>query len=366
MNNIFIICEFNPFHFGHEYLLNYAKQNYPEKNVICVMGGNFTQRGDVAVCDKYVRAECAVRCGADAVLLLPAVYACASGHEFALGGIKLCNAFAESGDILLFGSECGDIGQLELLCSRLDGFEFDPTVSDGEPFAVRRARLYREKYGDGSLLSTPNNILALEYLRAIKETHSPLIPQTFKRDSSFESASLIRSRSRDEILSSVPHVCAELYSADPYFGASFEYGSRYVLGELRKRDSSDGISECGGGLGERILSKAKVARSYSELIELCKTKKYPESRIRRAVLALLMSITRTERISDPTFTVLLAGKRVATFLFKKPKLQVISKPADGTVPEFLRECEFDGLYSLMSEQVREEKYYLRQSPKIYN
>ncbi len=364
MNNIFIICEFNPFHYGHKYLLDHAKKTYPNSRIVCVMGGNFSQRGEACIAEKYTRAKTAVLHGADLVLQLPSVYSCASGDVFASGGIEICNALAKSGDILLFGSECGHIEALKTAADRLDALEFDPASSADSPFALRRAEMYREKYGDSSLISTSNNILGMEYLRAIKQTNSMLTPHTFKRCTDFESATAIRSKT--DLLSSVPEKCAELYSSDPCFGASLELGERYILGTLRSLKSCEGISQCGGGLGERILSQSRQARSYAELLTLCKTKKYPDSRIRRAILALLMGITVSERRKAPCFTVLLAARSSATELLKDSRLEVVTKPSAHTCTGFLRECEFDSLYSLLSPNVRESKYYLRSTPAVYD
>ncbi len=364
MNNVFIICEFNPFHYGHRYLLKYARESFPDRRTVCIMGGNFSQRGEACICDKYTRARTAVENGADLVLLLPSVYSCAPGPDFAYGGICICNALAEEGDILLFGSECGSTEALKTAAERLDALDFDPGISDGVPFAVRRERLYAEKYGDSTVITSANNILGMEYLRAIKQTSSPLTPHTFMRSPYFESATSIRSK--PDIFPSVPELCAEIYRQDPYFGAHMKYGERHILGTLRNLKGCEGISQCGGGLGERIIAQSRLSTGYDELITLCKTKKYPDSRIRRGILSLMLNITAEERSADPVFTVLLAGKADSMSLLKTARIEVITKPSAHTLPEFLRECEFDALYSLLSPRMREEKYYLRMTPCVYN
>ncbi len=363
VRQVFIISEFNPFHYGHEYLLQRAKAMFPKSKLICVMGGNFCQRGEVCVADKYARANCAVSCGADLVILLPTVYSSACGRQFAKGAIGICNAFAKDGDVLFFGSECGDTDTLRQAVRRLDGLDIDVSRSPDEPTASLRSRLYREKYGDDSVIRTSNNILGMEYLRAIDETRSPLAPMTVKRIGTFASASEIRAMP-DGILPHVPSVCRQILS-ECDIGACMRYGERYILGKLREISDCTDISECGGGLGNRILSASHISQTYEELIENCKTKKYPTSRIHRAVLALLLGITELERESEPTFTVLLSGRRDAMHLLDTDKIDVITKPARASGKRFERECDFDRLYSLLTPQILQREFYLKKSAIIH-
>ena len=178
-----IICEFDPLHSGHARLLSHARAMGADA-VICAMSGNFTQRGSFAALDKRARAEMAVRCGADLVVELPTVWAMSPAETFARGGVQL---LALTGvDTLLFGSECGELSALRRLADCLDSPAFADrlTAADsGATFAVRRQRAAAALLGDAdaALLESPNNTLAVEYLRALRRTGTSMTPATLLR-----------------------------------------------------------------------------------------------------------------------------------------------------------------------------------------
>ena len=168
-----VICEYNPFHNGHKYLLEQIKSD--NNSVIAVMSGSFTQRGDVAIADKFSRAETAVKYGADLVLELPTVYACAPAETFARGAVQVLRGTGVL-DSLCFGSETDDT---ELLKAAADIFEDErfktelkANMESGDyyPKAVEKAAETIHSQKLAKLLSTPNNILAVEYLRALRGT----------------------------------------------------------------------------------------------------------------------------------------------------------------------------------------------------
>ena len=169
-----VICEFNPFHNGHAYLLSKIKAE-GGRQIVCVMSGNVTQRGKLACADKYTRAEHAVKGGADMVAELPAEYACAPAEIFALGGVKiarLCGA-----DELWFGSECGDM-ELLRAAARLTSPSNIPyqkrvkeILEEGVSYPVAMQRAAREFADDAvaEVLASPNNMLGIEYVRAAEK-----------------------------------------------------------------------------------------------------------------------------------------------------------------------------------------------------
>ena len=168
--NVGIICEFDPLHRGHAHLLAQARA-MGASAVVCAMSGSFTQRGSFAAVSKAARAEMAVRCGADLVLELPVLWAMATAERFAEGGVSL---LARTGvvDTLLFGSESGDLAALRAAAEGLDSPAFTRALrdrqEDGVTFAAARQQALGTLPGvDASLLAQPNNILAVEYLRAI-------------------------------------------------------------------------------------------------------------------------------------------------------------------------------------------------------
>ena len=188
-----IICEFDPLHSGHARLLSHARAMGADA-VICAMSGNFTQRGSFAALDKRARAEMAVRCGADLVVELPTVWAMSPAETFARGGVQL---LALTGiDTLLFGSECGELSALRRLADCLDSPAFADhlTAADsGATFAVRRQRAAAALLGDAdaALLESPNNTLAVEYLRALRRTSAAMTPATLLRTGAAHDLSLI-------------------------------------------------------------------------------------------------------------------------------------------------------------------------------
>lgn len=364
MRKVFVICEFNPFHRGHEYILSCAKRDFPGYYLICLMGGCFSQRGEAYVYDKYARAACAVDGGADVVLLLPTVYSSSASHSFALAAIRICTSLADEGDILYFGSECGDITALRDCIDKLSSLNISSSSDDS--FIRTRFSSYEKKHGDASILRHPNNILGIEYLRAIDFIHSPLVPHTIKRESKFASAGDIRTYGNDEFFASLPEYCIRHYSSVPR--ADMASGERYILGVLRTLSPKlcARYSECGGGVSNRLIASAKQSTTYSELIQASSTKRYTNSQLQRAVLALLMRISIAERFLAPTFTVLLAAKRNSLGVLNSARINIVTKPSSCTDPDFLREVEFDDLYSLFTQNVLPQGYSLKFSPYICN
>ncbi|MHC1695813.1 MAG: nucleotidyltransferase family protein [Eubacteriales bacterium] len=351
MNSFVIICEYNPFHNGHLYQINIARRDCDA--VVCIMSGNFVQRGDTALLTKYARAESAVRCGADLVLELPLAYCSASAERFASGGVGIADALGLQGS-LLFGSECGDIGAIELAASRLLSPEFTHELSQrvkgsGQGYARIRHELYSSMYGDdGGLLSSPNNILALEYVKALRSSSSRLVPVTIKREgagyhetqlSDMASATAIRAlvtKGRIEDARGVmPPESYEILSREHEAGGISELSraEAVVIHALRGMDESylSQIADISGGLEGRILNAARKAVSLEELYSLCAAKNYTSSRIRRAVLAAVNGVTKQDVLRAPSHTVLLAASKRGCELLgsvrKSASIPVITKPA---------------------------------------
>ncbi len=187
-----IIAEYNPFHSGHKYQLEESLRLTGAYHTVVVMSGNFVQRGAPALLDKYARAEAALRCGADLVLELPVLYAAASAEYFAAGAVALLDSLGAVTH-LCFGSECGDIGQL---CRIAHAFSEEPEdyraalksfLKEGDSYPGARARaLALTRPSDlpenwEEILSSPNNILGIEYIRALQRLGSQIQPVTVKR-----------------------------------------------------------------------------------------------------------------------------------------------------------------------------------------
>lgn len=170
-----VICEYDPFHLGHRWMLEQLHRQGP---VVCAMSGCFTQRGEFAAVNKFARAEMAVRNGADLVLELPTPWAVSGAERFARGGVELLK---KTGLVthLAFGSECGNLEALQRVEACLSGESFQETLrrrlEGGETFARCRQAAVEELLDprDAALLSQPNNILAIEYLKALRRADFP-------------------------------------------------------------------------------------------------------------------------------------------------------------------------------------------------
>ena len=186
MKTTAVICEYNPFHRGHEYQINAIKNS--GSYVVCIMSGGFVQRGGPALYDKYVRAEAAVRMGADLVVELPFPYCSSAAEFFAKGGVALADSLGLI-DELCFGSESGDIVQLETAVSNITSPRLAEEMKKAradknnkdKSFAVLRQEAYGALFGDGFPL-LPNDILGVEYIKALNELKSSIRPVTYKRE----------------------------------------------------------------------------------------------------------------------------------------------------------------------------------------
>lgn len=308
-----IVAEYNPFHNGHKYHIEKTKELYGATHIVAVMSGNFTQRGDIAVMDKFRRAETALKNGVDLVIELPVPFALGSAEQFATGAISLLNSL-NCVDMISFGSECGDLSLLEetagavLFAQQNENFFRYMKSGDSYPVALQKTieQYYEEEIIDA--LAEPNNTLAVEYLKALSECGSQIKPVTIKRfgaghdsDSIKEnnaSASMIRKLllSGQEVSSYVP----ELPTADY---ADIRRLETAILAKLRTMTPSE-IEKAPNvlmGLENRIYKAARVSGNLAELFMLIKTKRYTMARIRRIVMSVFLGIKKSDLKSAPSY-----------------------------------------------------------------
>ena len=246
-----IICEYNPFHNGHLYHIEETRRN-GATHIVALMSGNFVQRGDVAVLNKFERAKTAVRCGADLVIELPVAYCLSSAETYARGAMYILKGLG-CVDELSFGSECGDLSLLtgavkaSYACAKRPELEDLMKLGNSYPKALQI--LIRQTYGDeiGQLFSYPNNTLAIEYLKAMVAVKLKIQPFTIRRNEMHDgmtatgkiaSASLIRQlmeNHSDDFDDLVPEDSSDTISACAATGmiARFEHLERVLLYKLR-------------------------------------------------------------------------------------------------------------------------------------
>lgn len=304
MKTAAIICEYNPFHYGHKLLIDKTREA-GASHIISVMSGNYVQRGDTALFDKFTRARAALENGADLVIELPERVSLTSAEGFAKGAVELITAL-NCVDMLSFGSECGDIAALREAsgaieyCLHTDFFSEQIKRGKSYPAALNAALLEFYTPDVAEIIASPNNTLAIEYLSALDNAGSAIEPFTAMRigaphdsESDEPEEELISgSQIRKMILAGkdysryAPTVNAQI--------ADISRLERAILAKLRTMSSYDfeEIFDGANGLGTRLYKAVKSAKSLSELYFLTKTKRYTLARIRRAAMCAFLGITR--------------------------------------------------------------------------
>ncbi len=313
MRTVGIIAEFNPFHNGHKHIIDTVKSN--GNRVVCVIGDDFTQRGDVAIISKYARAEAALKCGVDLCLLLPTPWSMSCAYNFALGGISVLNSLGNV-DTIAFGSECGDIEKISRVTSAVHSDEITPLLhselKSGVTFAKARQDALLKLIGqDADILSNPNDTLATEYVFAAQSlgfspdflavkrvgcAHDSLLQKDI-----FLSASAIREHIKQkkytEFSSFMPNESYDILMREINQGsyASLENLELAILAHLRRTNPCDFkcVPEVGEGLENRIISAALESTTLYECFDRIKSKRYTLARIRRIVLSAFLGLDMT-------------------------------------------------------------------------
>lgn len=312
MKTAAMICEYNPFHFGHKLLIDKTREA-GATHILAVMSGNFVQRGDAAIFDKFTRARIALENGADLVIDLPERVSLTSAEGFAKGAVEIITALG-CVDMLAFGSECGDTKALREASAAVEYCVhtdfFDNLIKRGKNYPAALSETMREFYTPdvSELFDFPNNTLAIEYLSALDNKGSRIEPFTVQREGAahdsgeengetFVSAALLRKkiRSGEDISAFAPPADAP--------AADLARLERAILGKLRVMSPYDlaEIFDCANGLGDRLFKAVRSARSLSELYFLTKTKRYTLARIRRAVLSGFLGISRDFALEKPAY-----------------------------------------------------------------
>lgn len=315
-----IIAEYNPFHNGHLYHLQKSKKELNPDYSVCVMSGNFCERGDTSIIDKWSKAEAALKCGFDLVIELPVLYSISSAENFAEGALKILDAFGNN-VILSFGSECGDLSILNnianILCDEPKEFTTILTHELSKGLSYPKARenallLYLNdvrKYAN--ILSNPNNILGIEYLKAIKRLKSKVTPYTIKRiDAGYNSlkvkdrlasATAIRNllKNNEDVKKLMPSPAYEILLDNINHGkmvsdiSVFEKEIIYTLRKMSLEEIAN-LQDVTEGLENSIKQAANSCNNLEDLINSIKSKRYTRSRIQRILLYSILNITKKD------------------------------------------------------------------------
>ena len=381
MNAAGIIVEYNPLHMGHVHLLRETRRILGEDTVIlCCMSGDFVQRGDFALLRRQARAKAAVQSGADLVLELPLPWAVSSAEGFARGAVETLlstNVLTH----LAFGSECGDGAALLRTAAALQSEEFPALLRQelkvGDSFAAARERAVGKRLSpeDAALLQSPNNILGIEYCKALLDCKSTVEPLTIRRfgaahdakeaQGTIASASAIRTLlkegEKERALSLMAPAMKEAYLEEEAAGRApvlWQNSERAILARLRsmRREDFAALDRGKEGLYNRLYEASRTAAGVEELLAAAKTKRYAYARLRRMVLWAYLGLKPAEIPQHPVYLRPLAmndrGRAVLAKMRKEAALPILTKPADvrRLGPEaqrlFAMEAAAADLYSL--------------------
>ncbi|MBR5561701.1 MAG: nucleotidyltransferase family protein [Clostridia bacterium] len=369
-----IIAEYNPFHNGHAHLVETARKN-GATHVVAVMSGNFVQRGEPALFDRSVRTQAALMNGVDLVLQLPSVYAASAAQSFSRAAVEILDGMGIV-DELVFGSECGDTEKLISAVCALESESLKPLLDaelkKGISFASARENALRCIDSDSAdIIKSPNNILGVEYISALKKLGSRIVPVTFPRigsdHDSKETGGNIASASniRELFLAGgwerfVPENTVDIYKNAAI--ANIENIEKALLYKLRTADSESlskapDVSE---GIENRIISAAETATNLKELYSFSKTKRYSHARIRRIILSYFLGFTAEDlAIPVPYIRVIGFNEKGAELIRnagEAARLPIITKASDvASLGEnaqkiFSLECRAGNIFALCFEK----------------
>lgn len=334
-----VICEFNPFHNGHKYLLDEVRKG--SDYVVCIMSGNFVQRGSFALCDKYLRAENAVKSGADLVIELPLPYAVGTAETFARGAVGMLNNLGIV-DKLCFGSE-KSLDEIKAVMQMAENPKFKERLEKNMKSGLSYPDAFFEAAGK-NVLTGGNDILAFEYLRQLKLFCSKITPVAVKRKGNahgsetpvgeFASASFIRDNIQDEKIQKeyMPSLINKEDISQP------EKLDLAILSKLRQMSENDfeKIADVTEGLEYRLKRAALQAKGLDDFFENVRTKRYTLSKIRRIVLCSYLGVTKNMQKYIPSYVSVLACNEKGT------KLLPLIKEKGGIAP-IIRYCDTESL-----------------------
>lgn len=375
-----IVSEYNPFHNGHLRHLQQSKELTNTTFSVAVMSGNFVQRGDTSLVDKWAKAQMALEAGVDLVIELPTVYALSSAENFADGAVKILDSLGVV-DYISFGSEIGEISPLDDVANILykEPKEFSSLITtqlkSGLSYPKAREIALQQFFGNSKkyseVLNNPNNILGVEYLKALKRRKSHITPITIKRDYSdynsktikngYASATAIRTmiQEKKNVHYVVPYETYEILDEKIISGKivpSIKVFEKEIIYNLRKMtlDEIANLPDVSEGLENKIKIAANNCNNLEELISKIKSKRYTQSRIQRILLYSLLNISQkdinTSKRVIPYIRVLgfnKHGKRIISAIAAaNPKLQIIV-----SVKKFMENATDSNLKKMMAKDI---------------
>ncbi len=358
-----IICEYNPFHSGHAYHIAKTKEQTGATHVICVMSATCVQRGDFAIYNKWTRAKAAIDGGADLVIELASAKAVASAEKFAYNAVSLLDKM-NLVDILSFGSECGNIDALlknAAICkSESFSSALKAELSKGVGYHDAYTNALVSCGGDADIIDGANNLLGLEYIKALDKLESKIAPFTVKREGAYH----------DELKNTSIHPSASFLRSQILSGEaepkttihSLSLAEKAALALLRNPSVDfSKLADVSEGIENRLQKAISSSTSLSEIYEKTKTKRYSMSRIRRLVLCACIGLTENLAKTEQNYFRILAlnskGAELVDRLRKVSQTPVITRlladyGEEKNLPPLLAfECKVQNLYGIFSDSV---------------
>ena len=303
MESVGIIAEYNPFHNGHLYHLTKIKEKHPNAVIVLVMSGNFTQRGDVSIIDKWKKTQIALKAGIDLVIELPFPFATQSADYFSYGSITLLEKLKV--DKVIFGSESDNIKDLEIIAdTQINNPDFDKLVKIYSKFGKNYPTALSLAVKDltNQEITAPNDLLGISYVKAIKQNNYKIIPETIKRTNSYHeeelnesisSATAIRKalNNNEDIKTQVPEITldylTDLHTIEEYFPLL-----KYKI--ITEKDLSiyNTVDE---GIDQKLKKEIINATSYQDLINRIKSKRYTYNKLSRMLIHILCNFTKEKK-----------------------------------------------------------------------
>lgn len=377
-----IIAEYNPFHNGHQYQIEEAKRQTGAEYVVAIMSGNFTQRGNTSLVNKWVKAQMAIENGVDVVLELPTIYSVSSAENFAQGAIKVLDSL-KIVDTLCFGTETADMAALNNIANILydEPKEYTTVLNHelGRGLSYPKARenalmMYLndiKRYAN--ILTGSNNILAIEYLKALRKNKSQMRPFSIQRKKvyynderiidEFASSTAIRtllaSEQYDDIrkvmpLNSYMHLKNEIEKGNYVLDLiKYEKEIIYTIRKMTVREIAD-LPDVSEGLEHLIKNAANSCNSLIELVNIIKSKRYTQTRIQRILVYILLGITKRDMENSkkvvPYARVLGYSKKGRQMLSDicnlNPKIQMVT-----SVKKYLETCNNKILKEMLEKDI---------------
>ena len=371
-----IIAEFNPFHNGHKYLIDKAKSIVNPDCTVIAMSGNFTQRGQTSIVNKFEKTKTVLNSGANLVVEIPTVYSISSAENFAEGGIKVL--MQSKVTHLAFGIEDDDLDTIKLIADTLveENDEFKTLLKkymdEGLSFAQSRCKALIDYLKDERIEETinrPNNILAIEYLKAIKRLNANFEIVPIKRSKEFNSSTEIRNKifNNEEYAANIPEESRKILMENNGNFIKLDCFEKIMIYKLRTMDINtlSNLADVAEGLDNLMIKYAKEVNNLDDLIQNIKSKRYTQTRIQRILLYVLLEITKDDMKKSkeimPYVRVLGMDSEGEKILKNIDQSVLIT-----SVKKFYDSCENSDYKSLIGLDIKATNVYALMNNKKYN